>query len=378
MLPSSRTYKSFYVRSFALVVGTCFVIELLIMFFIKDAEVYDPMLFGVLDATLLALAILFGLYAWVFPDLVKSKQQTEDLTERTQTLINAIPAPIFYKDENGVYTGGNTSFEAYLGRDAKDIVGQTVYGVAPEHLAKIYHKADMKLMREGGKQIYETSVKHADGTEHDVMFHKAVFAKSSGEVGGIVGIIWDISERKMMERKLRTLASFDDLTQIPNRRELDNRLEQALARAARSDTKVALLFIDMDGFKTVNDRFGHETGDEALRQIAARISGQLRKSDTAGRMGGDEFAVILEGNIEGDTAAMVAEKLLESLGKPYDLGPDTVAHLSASIGIAISPDNGTDLKHLLSLSDQAMYQAKNEGKNRYVQAVGTALPSDPA
>jgi len=364
----STPLQNGHFRYFALVTFICFVVEILTMVLFSDLDFLPPITIAILDASILSITMLMGLYFWVFPRLGHQQQMAQDQTRLLETLMDAIPAPIFYKNEDGVYTGCNDHFVQYLGLPREKIVGQTVYGVAPSKMAEVYHKADLDLIQKGGSQVYETSVSHGDGTVHDVMFHKAVFHKANNEPGGIIGVMLDITERKALEEKLLALASLDDLTQLANRRELDTNLEHALARCARSKTKLALLFIDMDGFKEVNDQFGHEAGDEVLKLIASRIVTLLRKSDIAGRMGGDEFAVILEGNVSQDTTALVAQKLLATLSDTYTLSCGDVSSLSASIGIAFAPDDGSDLKHLLSKADAAMYEAKNLGKNRYVMA----------
>ena len=355
-------------RYFALVTFSFFVVEILTMFIVRDLDFLPPIAVALLDASILSVTLLVGLYFWIFPRIGRAQQKAQDQTRLLESLINAIPAPIFYKNEDGVYTGCNEHFVQYLGRSRDEIVGQTVYGVAPSKLAEVYHKADLDLIRQGGSQVYETSVAHGDGTVHDVMFHKAVFRKANNDPGGIIGVMLDITERKRLEEKLLSLASLDDLTNLANRRELDNNLTQALARSERSHTQLALLFIDMDGFKNVNDKYGHEAGDEVLKLIASRIVTLLRKSDIAGRMGGDEFAVVLEGKVSTESTALVAQKLLETLSAPYTLSCGDVSDLSASIGIAFAPDDGDDLKHLLSKADAAMYEAKELGKNRYVMA----------
>ncbi|HEY9080715.1 diguanylate cyclase domain-containing protein [Magnetovibrio sp.] len=355
-------------RYFAWVTVLCFAIEFGIMVVIHNVTTISHIGLAAIDATIVSITLLGSLYFWIFPRLAEDKNKAQDQTRLLESLMDAIPAPIFYKNEDGVYTGCNEQFEKYLGLSRDQIVGKTVYDVAPSKLAEIYHQADLDLIRQGGSQVYETSVSHGDGTIHDVMFHKAVFRKSNDQPGGIIGVMLDITERKRLEDKLLALASLDDLTNIANRRELDTNLEHALARTARTRTQLALLFIDMDGFKDVNDKCGHEAGDEALKQIAARIVTLLRKSDIAGRMGGDEFAVILEGKVSRDTTILVAQKLLETLAAPYDLSCGQITNLSASIGIAFAPDDGSDLKHLLSKADAAMYEAKRLGKNRYVLA----------
>lgn len=370
---TSNLYPHF--RYFALVTFSCFVIEILIMVVVRDLDFLPPIAVAVLDAAILSVTIMVGLYFWVFPRIGRAQQKAQDQTRLLESLINAIPAPVFYKNEDGIYTGCNEHFVQYLGRSRDEIVGQTVYGVAPSTMAEVYHKADLDLIRQGGSQVYETSVAHGDGTVHDVMFHKAVFRKANNDPGGIIGVMLDITERKRLEEKLLSLASLDDLTNLANRRELDNSLTQALARSERSNTQLALLFIDMDGFKNVNDKYGHEAGDEVLKMIASRIVTLLRKSDIAGRMGGDEFAVILEGSVSLEATALVAQKLLATLSAPYTLSCGEVSGVSASIGIAFAPADGNGLKHLLSKADTAMYEAKNLGKNRYVMATELSATS---
>lgn len=361
------------VRLFTLVIAVIFGVEILVMWLMDDMIQNFPIASSLLDATIISATLLICLDLWIFPHIAKAQNEAKDQSQLQETLINAIPAPVFYKDENGVYVGCNKQFEAYLGSPREQIVGKSVYDVAPKDLADIYHKADMDLLHEGGTQIYETSVAHADGTKHDVMFHKAVYNKSSGAVGGIIGVMVDITQRKVLERKLEDLASHDTLTGLSNRRDFDARLEQALARSQRTNTPLALLFLDLDGFKDVNDKLGHQAGDQVLKIVAERITKIMRKSDTAGRMGGDEFAVILEGSVTRDTAALVAQKILAELSSPYTLEESSISYLSASLGIAFAPDHGVDLDALFANADKAMYTAKDQGKNRFAIA-----PSDIA
>jgi diguanylate cyclase (GGDEF)-like protein/PAS domain S-box-containing protein len=361
------------VRLFTLIVSVIFGVEVLVMLALDDLMQNYPTVSALLDATIVSTTLLICLDLWVFPQIRIAQNEAKDQIRLQETLINAIPAPVFYKNELGVYIGCNKQFEAYLGRPREQIVNTSVFDVAPEDLAEIYHKADMDLIREGGSQIYETRVVHADGSKHDVMFHKAVFEKSNGMVGGIIGVMVDITQRKELENKLEELASHDTLTGLSNRRDFDARLEQALARSQRTQTQLALLFLDLDGFKDVNDNLGHSAGDQVLQIVAERLTKIMRKSDTAGRMGGDEFAVILEGSVTRDTAALVAEKILAELASPYTLNEGAVSHLSASIGIAFAPDHGTELDTLFASADRAMYSAKDQGKNRFAMATSDAI-----
>lgn len=175
---------------------------------------------------------------------------------------------------------------------------------------------------------------------------------------------------KSQHLELQSMANLDHLTGLPNRRELDNRIKQALARNARTPSMLALMFLDIDGFKDVNDKLGHDAGDQTLKLIASRIEKLLRKSDEAGRVGGDEFAVVLEGGVTRESTAVVAEKLLAEISLPYVLSGGQTVNLTASIGIAFAPNDGEDLKRLFSAADAVMYKAKNLGKSRYAMTGG--------
>jgi len=178
-------------------------------------------------------------------------------------------------------------------------------------------------------------------------------------------MLQDITNRKELEEKLNSLARLDDLTRLINRREFDSLFELALARVERSATGLALLFLDLDGFKKVNDTLGHEAGDEVLKITAKRLLKQIRKTDVAGRMGGDEFTIILESNLTRKNLILIVERILKSISTPFPLSNDQSAQLSCSIGIALAPDEGLDIKQLYAVADAAMYKAKNLGKNQF-------------
>jgi diguanylate cyclase (GGDEF)-like protein/PAS domain S-box-containing protein len=174
----------------------------------------------------------------------------------------------------------------------------------------------------------------------------------------------DISERKAAEARLQFLATHDLLTVLPNRLLLMDRLEHAMQAADRSGTRLALLFLDIDSFKSVNDSFGHLVGDCLLQAVAARLSEAVRKNDTVSRQGGDEFLLLLTGLADADSAAVVAGSLLEEMKRPFDLAVGEL-YTSASIGIALFPDDGRDYVTLRKKADLAMYRSKEDGKNTY-------------
>jgi len=174
----------------------------------------------------------------------------------------------------------------------------------------------------------------------------------------------EINERKRIEARLDRLAHFDPVTQLHNRHFFNERLEAALLRARQRQRRTVLMFIDLDNFKAVNDTLGHDIGDELLRLVARRLAATLRSDDVLSRIGGDEFAILLENACDGSVGRRVAEKCLATLGEPIRI-QDHDLHIGASIGIAIYPDDANDTHALLKYADTAMYHAKNSGKNAY-------------
>jgi diguanylate cyclase (GGDEF)-like protein/hemerythrin-like metal-binding protein len=175
--------------------------------------------------------------------------------------------------------------------------------------------------------------------------------------------IEDISERVAMQRQVRALASYDTLTALPNRRLALERLTQQLVRARRNQSRLALLFIDLDRFKPVNDELGHDVGDWLLQAVAQRIQACLRESDTAARMGGDEFVVLVPDLHSVEAATTVGEKIRNALEQDFVTPKGLVLQISSSIGVAIYPDHGDSEATLLRLGDEAMYTAKRGGRN---------------
>lgn len=185
-----------------------------------------------------------------------------------------------------------------------------------------------------------------------------------GAVLGLIGLSVDVTERKEHEKQLEQIAHYDALTGVPNRVLLANRLAQALAYTKRDRALMAVCYLDLDGFKPVNDSFGHEIGDQALVEIARRIKHTIRAEDTVARLGGDEFVVLLVGMQVSDEYENSLNRLLRSIEQPIEIKGKSI-HLSASIGVALCPGNDLDVDTLLRQADQAMYVAKQSGKNRY-------------
>jgi diguanylate cyclase (GGDEF)-like protein len=185
-----------------------------------------------------------------------------------------------------------------------------------------------------------------------------------GETRHFVCLVRDIAERKQAEAKLTQLALYDQLTGLPNRTMFYERLTALLPQARRTKSEMALLFIDLDGFKVVNDTLGHSIGDQLLQEVGKRLRACIRESDTAARMGGDEFTVILNNLQDSEQTTNIAEKIINAINQPMHLN-GKICKVGASIGIAIYPNHAENAHDLVRAADSAMYHAKASGKNAY-------------
>lgn len=183
-------------------------------------------------------------------------------------------------------------------------------------------------------------------------------------------LLWMMKQRNEAEQKMHHLASYDTLTELPNRRMLLAHMEQAMQRCLRNNNSMALLFLDLNGFKPVNDQYGHKAGDEVLKQVAHRLSGAMRASDRVARFGGDEFVVLAEDISEKEDVCGIVGKIDAEIYRPFLLKDGVAATISTSIGVAIYPRDGLDLESLLRIADTAMYAAKKSESNCYCKEQG--------
>jgi diguanylate cyclase (GGDEF)-like protein/PAS domain S-box-containing protein len=249
----------------------------------------------------------------------------------------------------------NASFERVTGMPKSEALGtrRAIFG-----LEEADADAALETAAAGGLWRGEIAAVRADGGEIVEEVTIAPVMDPSGEPSRIVAILRDVTERRRLQEKLERLAHYDPLTALPNRALFFDRLEGAVARARREERRFALLFIDLDGFKAVNDRYGHDAGDYLLFETARRLRAAIRDSDTAGRMGGDEFTVLLENISKADDAVAVAEKIHASLTEIATIPAGASVKVGASIGIAVFPDDGTDGESVLKAADSAMYAIK--------------------
>ena len=226
------------------------------------------------------------------------------------------------------------------------------------------HDAMWRALLEEGRWEGELSGRRKDGKVHLKWTSVAVVRDADDDIVNYITSYTDISERKVTEQRVTHMAHHDALTGLNNRLSLEDLLEQALAQASREGGIVAVLFIDMDRFKQINDTLGHDVGDLLLIEVARRLRATVRESDIVARIGGDEFVVVLTALHDPIMAAGVAAKIVEALGRPYRLGSHE-AHSSPSVGVSLFPDDGQEAEALLKCADTAMYHAKERGRNNY-------------
>ncbi|MCC5857108.1 MAG: EAL domain-containing protein [Ectothiorhodospiraceae bacterium] len=299
----------------------------------------------------------------VFDELLHSQNESRALASEVKSILDACPVGIAIM-QDATITSHNPAFERIFAIPASGIAGQTadaLHTIAEEYRSSLEQSngtarerhtlvVEKKLVRDNGEPFWGRVYIHPlDPLDTDK---------------GLVVVVENINERKQNEERIRYLAEHDPLTGLPNRVLFNDRLEQAISRARRQGGLVSLMFVDVDRFKNINDSLGHQVGDQLLVQVADRIRENLRDSDTVGRPGGDEFALLLPDLPNARAAAKVAEKLLERLAHPYSLKGHQLV-VTASIGIALFPDDGTDLITLAANADAAMYFSKDAGRNTY-------------
>jgi histidinol-phosphatase (PHP family) len=241
----------------------------------------------------------------------------------------------------------NKSPQGLLGKEMGDVVSDN-YKKCLEARKSITYEEELSLP--GGKRIWLTTLTPII---------------EGGKVLHIVGSATDITERKKLEIELEKQANYDKLTGLPNRRLFFERLERYIVESERDNTQFALLFVDLDGFKDINDNYGHEAGDEVLTTVGQRILKCIRKSDTAARMGGDEYSALIRGIEDRKMISNIVQKIHKALQEVMHIG-NNECYINSSIGIAIYPDNGTDSEILLRNADYSMYEVKKKGKGGFV------------
>lgn len=269
---------------------------------------------------------------------------------------------IVIADRNRKVIEVNTAYTAITGFGKGETVGQPLILIEPEYDDGILVEAIWESLEKRGLWQGEVIGRRKNGELFPRWLSMSAVPEESGDVGHYVSIFSDISRLKDAEEKWQQLAFFDTLTGLPNRVLFRDRLQQAIAKAHREKGTLALLFMDLDDFKTVNDSLGHDAGDQLLREAANRIRGCIRETDTICRLGGDEFTAIVPGCLNDSDIAQVCGKIIAALNVPFHILNRTV-QIGVSIGIACYPEDGLDLDLLTRNADTAMYAAKASGRN---------------
>ena len=281
-------------------------------------------------------------------------------------LVAVAPIGMAISTPEGVFEEVNASYGASFGYAREELIGRPVSTVlAPESRAEAASTIARRV-EEDARDLGEWTVMTKNGERRTVLASGLTVQWTNGAPRRVSFTV-DITERKQAERRLAELAHYDRLTGLPNRALFTERLHAALPPAHERGAVVALLFVDLDGFKAANDAHGHGVGDLLLQVAAERLVRCVREGDTVARLGGDEFTAILPGVGDPDTAAKVAAKMLSALAEPFCLDGREV-RVSGSIGVALAPAHGTDPAALLAAADAAMYEAKRAGKHRWVIA----------
>ena len=280
-------------------------------------------------------------------------------------VMDSIPDLICFKTSEGRYLGCNKAFERYLRRPEAEVIGLTDFDLMPADIAAELLANDQEVLRIRSRRLSEHWI-HMPGRQRRVCLEilSTPYQDLDGRLLGLISIARNITARKKAESTIQRQALCDNLTGLPNRHGFYQRLAQVLSRADQTGLPAALLLIDLDRFKEVNDLLGHAAGDALLQEAARRIGACVRETDTAARLGGDEFTVILDGLQAPGEAERTAQAVLDQLSVPFRLGDDT-AWVTASIGIAFYPGGANDMETLIRHADQAMYMAKSHGRNRF-------------
>ena len=300
-------------------------------------------------------------------NLKQIKGELEKSQNQLQSIIHNVMDGIITINESGEIQGFNPAAEQIFGYLQQEVLGKNVKMLMPEpdrsehdaYIKRYLNTGQARILGLRGREVMAIR-KNGEQFPMELSVSKMVLSGLSY----FIGIVRDITERKLVEEKLAHFAHHDYLTDLPNRILFLNTLEHSTLLAKRNNYKVAVLFLDLDGFKQANDTLGHDSGDLLLQEVAKRLTGLVRTSDTVARVGGDEFTLVLN-NIESDeNAALMSNKIIASLSEPFDLKGQQ-CHVGGSIGISIYPDDSKSLEKLISQADEAMYLAKQSGKNTY-------------
>ncbi len=290
-------------------------------------------------------------------------ERLEHSEARDRAILQSMRDGYFEMDVDGVILTVNPALCQLLGQTRETLIGHPYYELLGEDDLARARQPFQRAMQSGAGKTFAIPLQRADGSLGYFEATVSLIHDLQGELRGYRGIVRDVSDQIAYQQQLLEMAYRDPLTGLGNRKAFDEQLGQALLRAGSGGSELALLYLDLDRFKEVNDRFGHDVGDALLKAVAERVRSTLRQPDKAYRLGGDEFAVLLEDSQENNPQRL-AERLLAALVQPLALNGERIDFVTPSIGIALYPRHAGDAEGLVRAADSAMYQAKRQ-RNRY-------------
>lgn len=302
-------------------------------------------------------------YISVKEDVTEYKK-TEERMRVATTVFDAASEAIMVTDLDGVITMVNPAFYEITGYRPEEVLGQSPKVLNSGHHDEAFYQQMFADLKENDRWEGEIWNRRKSGEVYPQWQTIAMVRDEDGEPLEFIALFSDITKRKEKEDEMRFRANYDALTCLPNRSLFSERLAQAINLASRDNKMLALLYLDLDGFKPVNDQYGHLAGDNVLQEVALRLKATIRESDCVARIGGDEFVLFLTGLDHKNDAAIVASKIIESVGNPIVIEGHVVS-LGVSVGIALYPSQSQSPEKLVKFADLAMYQAKKAGKNCY-------------
>ncbi len=300
---------------------------------------------------------------WCGYDVTELNRQKRRLREAAAVFENTAEG-IIVMDAAGLVVDVNPAFEEITGYLCDDVRGQTPLILRSDLHDEAFYKTLWCCVKEAGRWRGELLDRRADGSAYPCWVNLSEVRDEAGRISNYVAVCTDIEPIKQSQRQLEHLAHHDALTGLPNRLLFSERLNQAIAQASRHGRQLAVVFMDLDNFKNVNDSLGHDAGDQLLRHIAQLLSDAVRTEDTVARLGGDEFTLLLENISDPNQVAAVVEKLMQAFTAPISIVNQDVSG-TASMGIAMYPRDGVHEAELLRNADAAMYRAKAQGRNTY-------------
>jgi diguanylate cyclase (GGDEF)-like protein/PAS domain S-box-containing protein len=296
---------------------------------------------------------------------VRMEEALRRSEERYRTILEEIEEGYYETDLAGNITFVNKATCRQFGRSEKELIGLNYRAYVPKEDIKSIYKAWNKVYRTGEPlKAYPFATNMKDGTQVFLENSISPLRNKEGKIVGFRSVSRDVTERKHFEEKLANMATHDSLTGLPNRTLLNDRLAMGLALSRRSGNRLAVMMLDLDKFKVINDTLGHDAGDQLLKSVGERLATVTRRSDTIARMGGDEFVLVLPQVSQPSNAATLAQRILDVFREPFVLDGHHL-NVTTSIGIAVYPDDGKEAEILLKNADTAMYWSKEHGRDTY-------------